>query len=321
MKRGILLLFASLNAYGEEVNLPEPLPPSPWFTGPLLSQPGTVTPRGDFSIQPFLFVTANTGSYDTHWNSHSTPTFYTTNPALFVIVGLTEWMDFQLYPQALYNTTQGESSFHFGDFFAAFDFQLITPDRWKWIPGIKLMIGETFPTGKYQHLDPKKKDTDLSGQGTYATDIALVLYKVIHIKAHHFLSTTLSFDAIFSTPVRVSGLNAYGGSPGMKGTARPGNQYIALLSFEYTFNQNWVFAIDNSYTHIDKTHLKGNQVVRAQRSPLNTSINSSEQFSLAPAIEYNFSAQAGLIAGAWFTVAGRNSTRFEGGAISFVYVY
>ncbi len=37
---------------------------------------------------------------------------------------------------------------------------------------------------------------------------------------------------------------------------------------------------------------------------------SSEQWSLAPAIEYDWSTHFGVISGVWFTVAGRNAPAF-----------
>jgi hypothetical protein len=36
----------------------------------------------------------------------------------------------------------------------------------------------------------------------------------------------------------------------------------------------------------------------------------SAYFSLAPAIEYNWSDYVGIITGAWFTIAGRNALTF-----------
>jgi hypothetical protein len=40
---------------------------------------------------------------------------------------------------------------------------------------------------------------------------------------------------------------------------------------------------------------------------------SNEQWSVAPAIEYNWSKNVGLIVGSWFSFAGRNSVRFISG--------
>jgi hypothetical protein len=48
---------------------------------------------------------------------------------------------------------------------------------------------------------------------------------------------------------------------------------------------------------------------------------SIESLSLAPAIEYSWSANFGMIAGVWFTAAGRNSTVFANGIVAInVYI-
>ncbi len=45
----------------------------------------------------------------------------------------------------------------------------------------------------------------------------------------------------------------------------------------------------------------------------------SAQFSIAPAIEYNWNANIGIIFGSWFTLAGKNSTQFTSGVFAFNY--
>ena len=45
------------------------------------------------------------------------------------------------------------------------------------------------------------------------------------------------------------------------------------------------------------------------------------QLSLAPAIEYNFNENWGVIAGPWFTVAGKNSSAFIVGMLAINIYY
>lgn len=289
--------------------------PSPWLTGPLIAPPGTVLQRGHFDLENYLYVTVDTGTYDSHWNSHSTPNFYSINPQFFYLFGLTSWMDIQITPQIVYNITEGQSSVHFGDLPIGFDFQLYSASSSGYFPGIKLTLKETFPTGKYQHLNPHKKGTDSSGAGTYGTNFNLLFYKVYHIKNLHFLSATFSSGYTVNTSVNVHGLNTYGGGHGTNGRVHPGSILEEILSFEYSFNQNWVFAIDNVYTHTNRNRFSG------KPGPASVGGPSSEQISFAPAIEYNFSSNFGIIAGAWVTAWGRNSTRFRSGVVNFNYTY
>ncbi len=230
-------------------------------------------------------------------------------------------MDIQMIPSVLYFATQGKSSSHFGDLPIILDFQLLSDQKFQWIPGIKLQIGETFPTGKYQKLNPHKLRTDISGLGSFSTSPAIVFYKVYHLYRHHYLSLTASFQYTYYAPVHVKGFNFYGGGFGTRGKVYPGNLSTAIISFEYTLTKNWVLAIDNVYIHEDKNRFRGNPGIAASGIPATVSRPSSEQLSFAPAIEYNFNEHFGLIAGVWFTAAGRNNLEFRTGVASFTIAY
>jgi hypothetical protein len=296
-----MLAFASLQA-------------EPWLTGPLIVPQGTVIPYGHVDIEPYLIFVANTGVYDRHWHAQKTPNFYSFNPQLFGYFGLTQWMDIGFIAQSFSNFSQGKSSSHFGDLDVGFDFQPYAADASTWFPGIKVAVREVFPTGKYQHMDPDKLGTDGSGLGAYGTIFEIVFYKLYHIKDLHYLSISLSYDYLLNTSVRLHGFNVYGGDLGTKGKVHPGSISTAIFSFEYTFNQNWVFALDNVYVHANKTRFQGKTMEPVGRP-------SSEQFSFAPAIEYNFSKNFGIITGAWVTAFGRNSVRFRDGLFTFNYYY
>ncbi len=171
----------------------------PWLTGPLIAPPGTVTPQGQYSIQPFVSFIANTGFYNTHWRPVSAPNFYNVTLDVQVLVGITPWMDFQTTPQALYNNTQGHSSTRFGDLPLGFDFQLFSSEQSRWFPGIKLQLIETFPTGHYQKLNPHKLRTDASSLGSFYTSFDLIFYKIYSLWDRHYLSMTADFSyTIFS---------------------------------------------------------------------------------------------------------------------------
>lgn len=281
-----------------------------WLTGPLIAPTGSVTPAGRIDFEPYLYVTVNTGAYDSKGGAHSLPNFYSISSQAEGIFGLTSWLDVEILTDIVYNTTQGASSFNLGDQLLEFDFKLYSPYNAGWYPGVKLSLSETFPTGKYQKLTPRHKLTDSTGLGSFQTTANLVFYKIYHIHAHHFLSATFDLQYNVPAPVHVKGLNAYGGGPGTSGTVYPGCSFQTILSFEFTLNQNWALAIDNVYTHFNKTRFRGKQGTAPTGRP------SSEQWSFAPAIEYNFSYNFGIIAGAWVTGFGRNSAQFRSGVVA-----
>lgn len=299
-----------------------PSPSEPWLTGPLIIPAGTVVPKGQIEIQTYLYMTATNALYDNYWQPHALAhNFYSLLGQVIVFFGITEWMDFQLTPQSFYNFTKGQSSVHFGDLPAGFDFQLYPATTKSWVPGVKFTLREIFPTGKYQKLNPHKKGTDVSGAGSFATNVGLEFYKVYHLYKHHFLSAALYLGYIYSAPVHVKGFNAYGGGHHTRGKVYPGNNYQTILSFEFTLNQNWVLALDNVYVHMDKNRFKGHAGLLDGGVAASVKNPSSEQFSFAPAIEYNFSNTLGIIAGAWVTGWGRNAIQFRSGVISLDYTF
>ncbi len=297
-----------------------PLPkdiPSPWFTGPLLAPSGHVIPPDHANIEPYVYCTVNTGKYDTHWNSFSTPNFYSGLFQLPIQIGLCPRLDFQFTPQVFYNETQGEHTVGFGDIPVGFDIQLLSDTATGWWPAIRLSLKANIPLGSYQKLDPNKLGTDAIGAGSWIPAVALVFSRLFHIKDLHYINGRLAFNYSVPTPVHVRGFNTYGGGFGTAGTAYPGNNFSVDFGFEYSLTQRWVIASDFLYAHSNKDRFSGSPgTLSIGGSPASVTNGSSEQFSLAPALEYNWNANVGIIGGVWFTVAGRNVAQFASGIIA-----
>lgn len=289
----------------------------PWFTGPLIVPTAAVIPVGHYFIRPSFAFNVNTGIYDRQWKSRSTPHFFSFATSFQYIVGVAKWMDFEVQPAVLYNHTKNQSAWAFADFPFSVEFQLLPVDRSKYFPGIQVEIIETFPTGKYQKSNPTKLLTDLGGAGSFATTANLNFYKIYTLHGVHFLSMTASFGATYHAPVHVRGINFYGGAPGCAGKVYPGNSYDAILSFEYNLTRHWALALDNVYTYLDKDRFRG--IPGADHPRVGKP--SSESLSFAPAIEYNFNVNWGILAGAWFSAIGRNAAVFRNAIFSFTYQY
>jgi hypothetical protein len=101
----------------------------------------------------------------------------------------------------------------------------------------------------------------------------------------------------------------------------PGNNLQGIASFELSLSKNWALALDNVYTHTDTTQFFGTPGITFDGELSKDKNPSIEEFSMAPAIEYNFSSHFGMIAGCWFSVCGRNSTEFRSGVINIDYTY
>ena len=283
----------------------------PWFTGPLLSPSAHTVPPHHGNVEPYLFFTTITGSYDANWGTTSTPNFYSLAQLTPVQVGLTHFMDCQITPQIFYQYTKGAHSTQFGDLPAAVSFQLLNEKAGSHIPAIKLSLRAAVPFGKFEHLNPSKLGTDGVGRGSWMPSVGVNFSRICQFPNSHFFAPRLALGYTVPGPVHISGLSVYGGALDTKGTVYPGNIFSCVLAFEYEITRHFTYAMDIYYQHTNKTRFSGNPGLLAQvASP------SSEQFSLAPALEYNWNANIGLIAGVWFTVAGRNSAQFTSGVIA-----
>ena len=186
----------------------------------------------------------------------------------------------------------------------------------RWWPTILVSLVETFPTGKFQKLDPKKNETDIMGLGSYATQFGLVLSHLYHVAKHNYLVLYLTFQDTVYSHVHVKGFNAFGGGFGTRGTVRPGNQFSVTFSAEYSLTKNLALALDIQNLYFNSTKFSGKRGVDDEGDRAKVGFPSSDQLNIAPAIEYNFSDALGIIAGAWFSAAGRNELQFAGGALA-----
>ncbi|MBS3902752.1 MAG: hypothetical protein KGZ30_00010 [Anaplasmataceae bacterium] len=287
----------------------------PWFTGPLLAPSGHVVPVGYINIEPYVFASTIHAAYDRHWHSQSVQNFYSVNPVVYLQVGVTEWMDVQVTPQCVWNHTENVSATRFGDLEAQLDFQLLKDSEVGWWPAIKLSLKEIFPTGHYQNLNPEKLNTDISGSGSFNTGVGLVMSRLFWFGGVHFLGVRFANGCFFPAPVEVRGFNTYGGGYGTHGRVYPGLSISSTIGLEFSMTQRWALACDIAYQHSNRDRFKGTKGIGAI-----VGFPSQEMFSLAPAIEYNWSQNLGLIAGCWFTVAGRNVGNFVSGVIALNYV-
>jgi len=287
----------------------------PWFTGPLIAPSGDTVPAGHWNIQPYLYYFVFPAKYNSHWKVKSIPNFYSTVLQVQAKVGLLKWLDFQFQPQIVYNRTQGADYCNIDDLPIGINIQILKAKIKSWKPSTKLSFRVNIPLGKYQHLKPSRKGTDAIGVGSWFPGVLLTFSKLFHLSKLHYLETRLSFNYQIGTPVHVKGLNSYGGAPNTHGVVYPGNFFSVDGAIEYSITQNWAFACDLIYAHDNKTRFSG-KVGSIHGQPASNTLPSDENWSLAPAIEYNWSKRVGLIAGSWFSFAGRNSLQFYSAIIS-----
>lgn len=283
----------------------------PWFTGPILAPAGHTIPRGHTNLEVYGLNILNDGSYNNFGVINTTPLFRSDvfNPV--ITHGFTDWLDVQLVLPYVFNSTRGAHYSHLGDVGVTLGFQLFEQKRDPKRLDVRILAQEVFPTGKYQSLDSAKAGTDSTGLGSYQSQIGLDLQYLYQIYNEHYLRTRFILAWLYAAPVHVLGLNSYGGTAATNGKVNPGTEKGVDLAFEYTLTQNWVAVLEGTVAKGKATRFNGILTIGNIGGP-EASIGHNDYYSgtLAPALEYNFTSNLGLIGGVWFPVSGKNTAHF-----------
>lgn len=264
-------------------------------------------PPGHFNVEPYVFY------------SQWPPGFKSLQALPVLSAGIVEFLDIQAALPYSYSWDHGQHGEHIGDLGVTFGLQLVRQQENAWLPDIRMIMGEIFPTGRFENLNPNKLGTDQTGLGSYQTYVGLNLQKLVKLRGEHYLRTRLNFVASKFSPINVHGFNVFGGAETTEGKVNLGTSYAVGLAFEYTLTQNWVPVFEVQYGHSPDSSFSGNPGLNTTGSFAMLNGAASDQISLAPALEYNFTPTLGLIAGVWFSVTGPHSSSFVTGAIALNY--
>jgi hypothetical protein len=293
---------------------------NPWYAGPLLTGGSSVVPPGTCVMQPYIFLTGTYGAWDANGHSVSAPSEFTFNPSVSGIqFGLTDWMDLTFNFGGSANFESGESGGGFGDILLGLGFRLLKQGLHN--PGIKFIFNETFPTGTYEGLNPNNLGLNSTGAGSFQSQFGLRIGKLCFWDKLHPTNFRASYSFTVPSNVHVYGLNAYGGAAETNGTVSPGYNQQLNAAIEYSFTQNWVFALDGVFTWTTRTTFTGTPGFTETGAIAKVGGGPSGQLSFAPAIEYNPSPNLNFLAGVWVDAYGYNTSKFVSGIISMVYAF
>lgn len=293
---------------------------NPWYTGPLITPGASMMPLGHGNTQPYLFFTDTYASYDSDRNAVSLSSdLFQIKAAANIQTGITDNFDLNLNFQGVHNRQYGKSSGGFGDMSAVAG--LLVLKQGPYIPQVKFTITQSFPTGKYKDLNTDGLALDATGAGAFSTQIAFIISKVVFWETAHPMNLRLFGGYNRSSSVHVSGYHAYGGGIGTKGIIYPGDNFSLDFGCEFSIDQKWVLATDLVYSTQGSTPFYGTAGVLPTGLSASNGAPSNDNLSISPAIEYNFNPKIGLIAGAWITLYGRNSSKFASGVISATFSF
>jgi len=285
----------------------------PWFTGPIFAPAGHTIPKGHTNFEMYGLDIYTRGRYTDTGQIVRFPVIMTTVANPILTHGFTDWFDVQLGIPYLFNATRDIAFNRLGDVSVAAGFQLAEQKQNRGLPDIRLMFAETVPTGRFEDLIPELAGMDSTGYGTYQNQITLNFQHVKTLFQTHYLRTRLALSAYHFSPVHIHGFNSYGGDATTDGVIEAGAEWDADLAFEYTVTQNWVAVMEGYISKGQSTRFHNNNAVKTETGDQVVIGNGSyREIVLAPAIEYNFSGNIGVIGGVWFPVNGKNTSKYLG---------
>jgi hypothetical protein len=284
-----------------------------WWTGPMLANSAETLPPGHFLFEPYIYDVRS--SHDNAFGSRA-----------YILYGLAQNLSVGVIPIIGYNRTgngSGSSNVGMGDFSVEAQYRLREFQEGSWLPTVAVQLMESFPSGKYDRLGDRPGNG--LGSGARATTLAINTQTFFWMPSGRILRMRLDVSQTFSERANVRDVSVYGTDDGFRGHAQPGPSLSVDAAWEYSLTQRWVLALDLTYNHNGNTHVSGYQLADdASALPLpSVELNSGPgvSFGLAPAIEYNWSPNAGLLFGTRFVFGNQRTTATVTPAIAFIYVY
>lgn len=277
-----------------------------WWTGPIIAAGAGTLPQGHALIEPYLYDVIRYGRYDGDGNERSSSRSHHYGSLTYILYGVTDRFTAGVIPTFGYNDVSNgrdSSGIQTGDLTIQGQYRLSQFQPGSAIPTMSFVVQQTLPTGKYDRLGEHVNDG--LGAGAYTTTLALYSQYYFWVPNGRILRSRLNVSYAFSDDVDVEDASVYGTGAGFRGTAKPGDVVTINSAWEYSITREWVFALDLMYQHDASTRLTG---LTREVNRVDENFGSAWRFGVAPAIEYNFTGRIGVIAGARWFAAGRNTS-------------
>ena len=318
-----LTTIASARADESEMKTRQPLDDA-WWTGPIVTPGAGTLPQGHALVEPYLFDVIRYARFDNDGERRDADRTHSYGSLTYMLYGITDRFTVGMIPTFGYNEAGpglDSSGIQFGDFTVQGQYRLSQFAEGRRVPTSSVVIQQTFPTGKYDQLGDTPGDG--LGAGVATTTVGLYSQYYFWMPNGRILRTRFNLTYAMSGDADVTDVSVYGTPEGFRGTASPGDVFAVQSSLEYSVTSNWVFAMDLIYQHDDSTRLAGEEPdpLTGNLQRIDEESGTAWRLGVAPAIEYNWSSRIGLIVGARWFFAGRNTNATLTPAIALNMVY
>lgn len=284
-----------------------------WWTGPMLANSAETLPLGHVLVEPYVYDVMTDGA--DNFGSRA-----------YVLYGLTDNLTVGAIPIIGYTAMHGgpnSSGIGAGDQILQAQYRLTRFQEGSWLPTIALQWQLGVPTGRYQRL---ARAADGMGSGAWANTLGLNAQSYFWMPNGRILRVRLNVTRTWSGHADLVGVSSYGTGPAFRGKAYPGDNLYVGTSFEYSLSRRWVLALDLTYSRNDPTRVRGvddplASPPAAPRMPVQLASPRSEAFGYAPAVEYSWTPNIGVLLGVRVIPGGHNVTRSVTPAIAINIVH
>lgn len=287
------------------------------FAGPFIAFSANMLEPDETLFEPYFVYGRLLGQYDARSRLQKDRNAHYTQIAVTLQQGFLTTVDFELDVSGTFSTDQGTETFHLGDTTFLVGFRFLEEKPGGWTPNFKILIGQLFPTGKFQGLNPTLRGAGITSQGTFVTFPVLALSKTLYLWPDH--PSLWTFNLIHGVPMqtRVKGPNVFTGpTPDVSGRVAPGVYSIADLAIEWKINPMFSWTFESVYTYQTK-----GSFFPSTPGGVDPGIASSDILSLAPGLGIAFSETKTLLITSWFSACGRNNLAFNSGSLYFTFEF
>lgn len=266
-----------------EQERPVPPPPEPneaWWTGPLLANTPNVPPPGHLAIETYVFDVL------TDSNSH-------VGSLTFAVLGITQDFAFGVVPGFSLGGTDG-SKLALGDVTLRAQLRLTRPKSIRSVI-VALAYDKVLTTGRFQNL--RAGEGPGSGGGFSTETPAIFAQRSFVLPNRHILRGRINASLSLPSSTSVKGRSIFGTDEKFNGRASTGTAVTIINSWEYSLSRRVALAVDFLVRRNGKLRIDGSSA----GIPLPpTYVAPSYSYAVAPAVEYSFSANVGIIGGIRF---------------------
>jgi hypothetical protein len=282
-----------------------------WWTGPMLANSAETLPQGHILVEPYFYDVRS--SHADGFGSRA-----------YLLYGLADRLTVGLIPVMGYNRVDNGpdgSGIGLGDFSFQAQYRLTEFREGGRLPTIAVQLQETVPSGRYDRLGDRPGNG--LGGGAYATTLGINAQSYFWLPNRRILRMRFNISGTFSRDADIAGTSAYGTGDPFRGHARPGRAFFVDNSWEYSLTRRWVLALDLTYGHNDSTRLSGYNLpgsgvalpyVRTESGP-------GVAFGLAPAVEYSWTRNLGVLLGTRVIFGNHRTTATVTPALAINYVH